>query len=97
MVDAKEAVKIATEYIRSMFTPTEIPELRLEEVDLTSADIPEGAEAPSPNPQFWEVTFSYIVREPTVYLSLGDASKIKDHKVLKIDTDTGKLISMKSK
>ncbi len=83
MIDVKEAVKIATEYIQTLFAERQIPELRLEEVEL------------SPDNQFWEVTLSFVVREPTAYLSLGDAARTREYKVFRINAETGQVQSMK--
>ncbi|WP_027882179.1 hypothetical protein [Meiothermus rufus] len=83
MIDAKEAVKIATEYIQTLFAERQIPELRLEEVEL------------SPDNQFWEVTLSFVVREPTAYLSLGEAARTREYKVFRINAETGQVQSMK--
>jgi len=83
MLEVKEAVKIATEYIQTLFSEKQIPELRLEEVELT------------PDNQFWEVTLSFVVREPTAYLSLGDAARTREYKVFRINAETGQVHSMK--
>jgi hypothetical protein len=83
MLEVKEAVKIATEYIQTLFGEKQIPELRLEEVELT------------PDNQFWEVTLSFVVREPTAYLSLGDAARTREYKIFRINAETGQVQSMK--
>ncbi|MCS7067218.1 MAG: hypothetical protein RMK51_02180 [Meiothermus sp.] len=83
MLEVKEAVKIATEYIQTLFSEKQIPELRLEEVEL------------SPDNQFWEVTLSFVVREPTAYLSLGDAARTREYKIFRINAETGQVQSMK--
>ncbi|MGK0618578.1 hypothetical protein [Meiothermus cerbereus] len=83
MLEVKEAVKIATEYIQTLFSEKQIPELRLEEVELT------------PDNQFWEVTLSFVVREPTAYLSLGDAARTREYKIFRINAETGQVQSMK--
>ncbi|GIW34343.1 hypothetical protein [Meiothermus sp.] len=83
MLEVKEAVKIATEYIQTLFSERQIPELRLEEVELSSDN------------QFWEVTLSFVVREPTAYLSLGDAARTREYKIFRINAETGQVQSMK--
>ncbi|GIW30020.1 MAG: hypothetical protein N2313_06260 [Meiothermus ruber] len=83
MLEVKEAVRIATEYIQTLFNEKQIPELRLEEVELT------------PDNQFWEVTLSFVVREPTAYLSLGDAARTREYKIFRINAETGQVQSMK--
>ncbi|GIW25354.1 hypothetical protein [Meiothermus sp.] len=83
MLEVKEAVRIATEYIQTLFSERQIPELRLEEVELT------------PDNQFWEVTLSFVVREPTAYLSLGDAARTREYKIFRINAETGQVQSMK--
>ncbi|RIH85315.1 MULTISPECIES: hypothetical protein [Calidithermus] len=83
MIDVKQAVQIANDYIQSLFTERQIPELRLEEVEL------------SQDGSFWEVTLSFVVREPTAYLSLGDAARTREYKVFRINAETGQVQSMK--
>ncbi|ADD26982.1 MULTISPECIES: hypothetical protein [Meiothermus] len=83
MLEVKEAVRIATEYIQTLFNEKQIPELRLEEVELT------------PDNRFWEVTLSFVVREPTAYLSLGDAARTREYKIFRINAETGQVQSMK--
>lgn len=83
MLEVKEAVKIATEYIQSLFSERQIPELRLEEVEM------------SQDSQFWEVTLSFVIREPTAYLSLGDAARTREYKVFRINAENGQVQSMK--
>lgn len=83
MLEVKEAVKVATEYIQTLFTEKQIPELRLEEVEL------------SQDSQFWEVTLSFVVREPTAYLSLGDAARSREYKIFRVNAETGQVQSMK--
>ena len=83
MLEVKEAVKIATDYIQSLFSEKQIPELRLEEVELST------------DQKFWEVTLSFVVREPTAYLSLGDAAGSREYKVFRVNAETGQVQSMK--
>lgn len=83
MLEVKEAVKVATEYIQTLFAEKQIPELRLEEVEL------------SQDGQFWEVTLSFVVREPTAYLSLGDAARSREYKIFRVNAENGQVQSMK--
>ncbi|MCS7057275.1 hypothetical protein Mlute_02220 [Meiothermus luteus] len=83
MLEVREAVRIAMDYIQSLYGDKQLPELRLEEVEL-SAD-----------GQFWEVTLSFVVREPTAYLSLGDAARTREYKVFRINAESGQVQSMK--
>lgn len=83
MLEVKEVVKIATDYIQTLFSEKQIPELRLEEVELSADN------------QFWEVTLSFVVREPTAYLSLGDAARTREYKIFRINAETGQVQSMK--
>ncbi|RDI95955.1 hypothetical protein DV704_03270 [Meiothermus sp. QL-1] len=83
MLEVKEAVRIAMDYIQSLYSEKQLPELRLEEVELT------------PDNQFWEVTLSFVVREPTAYLSLGEAARTREYKVFRINAETGQVQSMK--
>lgn len=83
MLDVKEAVRVASEYIQTLFTEKQIPELRLEEVEM------------SEDGKFWDVTMSFVVREPTAYLSLGDSAKTREYKVFKVNAETGQVQSMK--
>jgi len=83
MLDVKEAVRVATEYIQTLFSEKQIPELRLEEVEM------------SEDGKFWDVTMSFVVREATAYLSLGDSAKTREYKVFKVNAETGQVQSMK--
>ncbi|GEM86472.1 hypothetical protein [Meiothermus granaticius] len=83
MLDVREAVKVATEYIQALYTPQPLPELRLEEVERSADE------------KFWEVTLSFVVREPTAYLSLGEAARTREYKLLRVDAESGQVQSMK--
>jgi hypothetical protein len=83
MLEVKEVVKTATDYIHTLFPERQIPELRLEEVELTA------------DGQYWEVTLSFVVHEPTAYLSLGDAARTREYKTFRINAETGQVQSMK--
>jgi len=83
MPDVKEAVKVATEYIQTLFTEKQIPDLRLEEVEL------------SPDGKFWDVTLSFVSRESSPYLSLGEAAKTREYKVFRVNAETAQVQSMK--
>lgn len=83
MLDVKQAVKVATEYIQSLFSPDQIPELRLEEVEL------------SEDGKFWLVTLSFAPKQNSPYLSLGEAAKTREYKIFQVSAESGQVQSMK--
>ena len=85
MIDAKEAARIAFEYIREVYAADEIPHLSLEEVELSS----EG--------DFWLVTVSFlrsVAKSPIEAMTTGQQGTAT-YKLLKLDAEGGQVHSMK--
>ncbi len=89
MIDVKQAVKIARDYITNLFDQP-LRELQLEEVQLSDDD------------KYWLITFGYDTdRMPALeYGRSGDFTPVKpqyirDYKIVTVDAETGKPISMK--
>ncbi len=84
MIDAKEAVRIAFEYVQELYKPEEIPHLTLEEVELSSD---EG---------FWLVTVSFLkaLSKSPIEAMTGQHGT-PTYKILKIHAESGQVHSMK--
>ncbi len=85
MIDAKEAARIAFEYVQEVYKADEIPHLSLEEVELSS----EG--------DFWFVTVSFlrpVSKSPIEAMTTGQLGTAT-YKVLKIQAEGGQVHSMK--
>ena len=84
MIDAKEAARIAIEYVRALYESDEIPQLVLEEVELAK------------DGKFWLVTVSFLrpVARSPIEAMTGQHGPTA-YKVLEVDAETGQLHSMK--
>jgi hypothetical protein len=89
MIDVKEAVKKALDYVSSVIPAEALIDPRLEEVEL------------SENEKTWLITISFIRVTPKQYLhSLASAMQEvtqsdREYKLVTIDAETGKPLSMK--
>ena len=91
MLDVKEAVPKAVTLFNELFTKDKFINLTLEEVDLSEDD------------HYWLVTFSFLRSKSTQTLSrnvlasslVQESTHIRDYKTIKIDSETGKFISVK--
>lgn len=88
MVDAKQAVKIAKEYVEEMYLPEKLPRLGLEEIELVDEFnewiITVGFDAPSAE------------ETPTEFQRLvGRTGKRREYKRVRIAAQTGNVLSMK--
>ena len=89
MIDVKEAVKKALDYVSSVIPVEALIDPRLEEVEL------------SENEKTWLITISFIRVTPSKYLhSLASAMQEvtqsdREYKLVSVDADTGKPLSMK--
>ena len=84
MIDAKEAVRVALEYVRTMYEAEEIPHLTLEEVEL------------SPEQEYWLVTVSFLspfARSPIEAMTSQHGPAM--YKTLKLRAEDGQVHSMK--
>jgi hypothetical protein len=85
MIDVKDAVKIAMDFVKNIYTGEKFDRVTLEEVEL-SDDSP-----------FWYVTLGLgqvIQTDPFAVLSGGGKVSVK-YKVFTIHRETGEVISMK--
>lgn len=87
-IDAREAVRIAGQYMRDLYQGENLPNFRLEEVEL-SEDSSE-----------WLITFGFTASEKDVetnsfITALGSTSRPRrDYKLIRIDARTGKALAM---
>ncbi len=86
MLDVKQAVRSANDYLNGLYDPHEIANLALEEVELSEDE------------RYWFVTlgFSRRVSLPTnPFQAFGTPKGTRVYKILKLRADTGQVISMK--
>ena len=84
MIDVKEAVSTAMDYVQALYKPEHIPEFVLEEVELTA------------DGKFWLVTVSFMrtaAKSPLEAMTGQHGAPA--YKVVKIEADTGQVLSMK--
>ena len=86
MIDLKEAVRIAIESVQTLYKDVSIEEAMLEEAEL------------SEDGQFWLVTVSFLrpVPKSPIEAMTGQHGALA-YKILKIQTETGTVQSMKSR
>jgi len=91
MIDAKQAVKIATEYLRDMYEADGFTDMMLEEVELSDED------------KYWHVTICFTRRQvstaegPMASLVGSRDEYMREVKVFTIDSQSGLVRSMKKK
>lgn len=86
MIDAKEAVRIATESMQGFYRPEQIPELSLEEVELSRDE------------KDWLVTLSFtrpVGRSPIEAMT-GQGGAVT-HKQIAVRAEDGQVRSMKTR
>ncbi len=91
MIPVKEAVTAAEKYVKELYDPTDIPHLRLEEVELSSDE------------KHWHVTVSWV--EPAVERLGGSNPFISPNysiekrprvfKDVRVDAETGRPVGLK--
>ena len=84
MIDAKEAVRIALDYVRALYDAEEIPHLTLEEVEL------------SVDQEYWHVTVSFLssfTKSPIEAMTSQHGPAM--YKILKLRAEDGQVHSMK--
>lgn len=90
MIDAKEAVRIAFDYVRGLYAAEEIPHLTLEEVELSNGEGGEGGE------DFWLVTVSFLKPVPKSAIeAMTGQQGAPTYKILRIRAADGQVHSMK--
>jgi hypothetical protein len=91
MVDVKQAVTKAMDYLEDMYQTDQFKDVLLEEVDLSEDN------------EFWNVTIGFTRRQETtsggpMATLIGQSSEFKrEYKVFRIDAKTGDLRSMRSR
>jgi hypothetical protein len=80
MLDVKEAAQKASEYFTGLYSDQKIPNVQLEEVEITE------------DGKYWLITLSYPVPPELAALNFNFKRK---YKVFQIDAKTGQVISMK--
>ena len=91
MVDVKQAVAKAMDYLKDMYTIEQFRDVLLEEVDL------------SEDKKFWNVTVGFTRRQEStsggpMATLIGQSEEFKrEYKVFQIDAETGDLRSMRSR
>lgn len=87
MVDVKEAVSSATEFVKNLYKFSNLAEFMLEEVEISSDE------------QYWFVTFGFNRphRKPEAHPLdiLKSPQIVRVYKVIKVDAKTGQAQSMK--
>ena len=79
MVDGKQAVVKAMEYVKAVYDTSQVSDLMLEEVER------------SEDGKHWYVTLGFSPCQPTA----GGSPAERDYKVVKIVVETGEVLSMK--
>ena len=83
MIDVKQAVKVAGEFVDNLLPNEKLIDARLEEVELSGDE------------QLWYVTLSFL-REPLkVSEALVGVPPTREYKVLTVESNTGNVLSMK--
>ena len=85
MIDVKSAVKIALTFIGDMYVSDNLSDIRLEEVEFVEEK----------NREYWYVTIGFEPPSTASALAktLGERP-VRDYKIIKIDTSTGKVNGM---
>ena len=90
MIDVKEAVKIATDYLRDLYVPSQLHDILLEEIALSEDE------------KYWYVTLGFSrpvpPTDPLRVLTenlLRQTNLRREYKVFQIDSATGQVRSMK--
>ncbi len=92
MIDMKQAVQIALDSCRSLYSQEKLVDLLLEEVELTEDE------------KFWLVTVGFNVSpgeagQPSTTTSGGSTPKRLEHvfKTMKVDANSGRALSLRIK
>jgi hypothetical protein len=91
MIDVKQAVQIARDYMHTVYSDEEIPNLLLEEVKRTDDD------------QYWLITFGFDTKQKPDYSPTLDVvglanpvrpQFIRAYRTIKVRADTGESVEM---
>ena len=90
MIDVKEAVRVATDYLMQLYEPAQLHDILLEEVALSDDE------------KYWYVTLGFSRPMPSTELMRALTENIvkqvkyqREYKVFQIDSATGQVRSMK--
>lgn len=84
MINVKDAVRIALEYVQELHEPEELPHLTLEEVELSADEV------------FWLVTVSFLkTAAQSAIEAMTGQQGTPTYKILKIHAESGQVHSMK--
>lgn len=81
MIDVKQAAQLASKFIVGLYSDETISDVMLEEVEL------------SEDSKYWLITLSFPAPPNSVGQLLG--IKGRRYKIVKVDTETGEVLSMK--
>jgi len=86
MIEVKNAVKMAFEAFNELYESKRFEDILLEEVELSDDNAS------------WLVTIGFYRRTPSINIieSIGSKKYIRMYKTIRINAETGKLISMKN-
>ena len=86
MIDVKQAVKTAREYMQDIYEGEDLAGFFLEEVELSEDE------------KFWYITFGFDTQRPTAESGLIDILRpkyVRDYKTIKLNAETGEAKSVK--
>lgn len=86
MIDVKQAVQLAANYVKEMYEPQQLEDIRLEETEKTD----DGS--------YWFITMSFersTKRRRGKLHEFANQPPIRDYKILKINAESGEVQSMK--
>jgi hypothetical protein len=81
MIDVKQAAQSASNFIVALYSDQTISDVRLEEVEVSDDE------------KYWLITLSFLVQFPGGIVALPVVRR--QYKILKVDRQTGNVLSMK--
>jgi len=84
MIGVKEAVRIATDYLATLYEDKDLRDVLLEEVKLSDDD------------RYWLVTLGFSRPVPTnpYFAAMGAEDLKREYKIFEVSTETGEVRSM---
>jgi hypothetical protein len=82
MIDVRQAAQSASNFIVSLYAGQSLSDVRLEEVEVSDDD------------KYWLITLSFLAQSPG-YGVLNLPVLKRQYKILKVDRQTGDVLSMK--
>jgi len=84
MIEVKEAVARAVEFLGNIYANENLKDVRLEEVELVYGE------------PYWDVTLSYLKEStPSNVAAAITGSSGREYKVIKLNSENGEVVSMK--